>query len=108
MKLDPLFTQHIHTDTYHVFLTPHDEEHGLAVKVRAGRDSRWRRAHRRTLRQREEGDGLGRDVSWRVVAKRNDIKGERLPVWEVPTPAFAKPEPPVPAAAPQPAPAPRP
>jgi hypothetical protein len=36
VKLDPPFAQHVHTDSDHVFLTPHDEEHGLAVKVRAG------------------------------------------------------------------------
>ena len=36
MKLDPLFAQHVHTDSYHVFLTPHDAEHHLAVTARAG------------------------------------------------------------------------
>jgi hypothetical protein len=44
----------------------------------------------------QKASDLAGTFSWRVVARRNDIAGERLPVWQMPTPAFTKPEPPAP------------
>jgi hypothetical protein len=93
ITLEPLFAQHVHTDDYHVFITEHGDYHvhvtrrdgqGFTAQVTSGAG--------------EAATGTAAAVagtfSWRVVAKRNDIKGERLPVWEMPTPAFTKPEPP--------------
>jgi hypothetical protein len=98
VKLEPLFAQHVHTDDYHVFLTPHDEEHHLAVKVRAGQGfTVAASASAEAVAKGKKASDLSGTFSYRVVAKRNDIKGERLPVWEMPTPAFTKPEPPAPA-----------
>jgi hypothetical protein len=107
VKLDPLFTQHIHTDTYHVFLTSHDEEHGLAVKVRAGQGFTVAASPSTDAATKgKKATDLAGTFSWRVVAKRNDIKGERLPVWAMPTMVLPKPEPPAPKPAPVPAPQP--
>jgi len=70
VKLESVFTQIVHADDYHVFLTSHDPaSKGLAV---AGRRSDG-------FSVQEHGGGTsGGTFSWRVVAKRNDIKGERL------------------------------
>jgi hypothetical protein len=101
VALDPQFAQHIRTDDYHVFLTPGADSKGLYVTNRSATGF--------TVREQQAGTS---DVSfsWRVMAKRGDIKDERLPVWEVPPgadlPASA-PSPPV-SNAPQPVPPPRP
>jgi hypothetical protein len=114
VKLDALFAQHVHTDSYHVFLTPHDAEHHLAVPGRAGQGFSVQASPSTDAATKgKKASDLSGTFSWRVMAKRNDIKGERLPIWEMPTPAFTTPEPPAPAPTvpdvpPQPAPPPRP
>ncbi|MHB8647310.1 MAG: hypothetical protein ACYDAR_16100 [Thermomicrobiales bacterium] len=79
VSLDPAFAALIHADTYHVFLTEHDTHHHLAV------------AHRTpsgfTVLADVEGaatrgvavSALAGTFSWRVVGKRKDIAGTRLP-----------------------------
>jgi hypothetical protein len=104
IKLDPLFAQHVRTDDYHVFLTPHDADHQLAATTRTGQGfTVAANAGVAKLSGKQLADVSG-TFSWRVVAKRNDIKGERLPVWQMPTPAFTKPEPPPQPPGPPPAP----
>jgi hypothetical protein len=95
--LDPLFAHHVHTDDYHVFITEHGENNALHVASRTTTGFAIE-ADAATLKAKgKAATVVGGTFSWRVVAKRNDIKGERLPVWEMPTPAFTKPEPPAPA-----------
>jgi hypothetical protein len=94
IRLDPLFAQHVHTDQYHVFLTGIDEHHQLIAKAKGpGGFTVEADAALAALKGKKASD-LSGAFSWRVVAKRNDIKGDRLPVWEMPAPAFTKPEPP--------------
>jgi hypothetical protein len=70
VKLDPVFAQIAHTDHYHVFLTTYgDNGNGLNVTER--------RADGFTVTERNKGMSGGA-FSYRVVAKRADIKGERL------------------------------
>lgn len=70
VKLDPDFAALIHTDDYHVFPVSHDAaSKGLAVT-----------AHRPDgFTVQEHGGGAsGGKFSYRIVARRKDIKGERL------------------------------
>jgi hypothetical protein len=94
IKLEPLFAQHVRTDSYHVFLTPHDASHLLAATVRAGQGfSVEASASAEAVAKGTKAADLSGTFSWRVVAKRADIAGERLPVWEMPTMVVPKPEP---------------
>jgi hypothetical protein len=96
IKLDPLFAQHVHTDQYHVFLTENGgTHHHLAVdKQAAGGFAVSADAEVAALKGKKAAD-LSGTFSYRIVAKRNDIAGERLPLWEMPT-APAIPPPPAP------------
>jgi hypothetical protein len=111
IKLDPQFAQHVHTDKYHVFITEHGENNSLHVANRAATGFAIE-ADAATLKAKGKAAAtVSGTFSWRVVAKRNDIKGDRLPVWQMPTPAFTKPDVPTvaatpPDAYPQPAPVP--
>jgi hypothetical protein len=94
IKLDPLFAQHVHTDSYHVFLSPHDAAHTLTATTRAGQSFSVSGSPSTDVTAKgKSAMDLNGTFSYRVVAKRSDIKGERMPVWEMPTPAFTKPEP---------------
>jgi len=76
VKIDPEFAALIQTDTYHVFPVSHDAaSKGLAVIAR--------RADGFTVAEHSGGTSAG-TFSWRVVGKRKDIKGERLPKVELP------------------------
>jgi hypothetical protein len=69
ITLDPEFCSVIRTNMYHVFLTPCGDSHGLYVK----------RKTRGAFEVREQQNGKGHvKFSYRIVAKRKDIKGERL------------------------------
>jgi hypothetical protein len=93
VKLDPLFAQHVHTDDYHVFITEHDQHNDLNVANRTA-TAFTVQADDATLNAKgKSAAAVHGTFSYRIVARRNDIKGERLPVWEMPTPAFTKPEP---------------
>jgi hypothetical protein len=91
VTIDPLFAQHVHSGDYHVFLTAYSDTNGLHVAGQSGAAF--------TVAEHNGGKN-NLTFSWRVVARRADITGERLPIWEMPTPAFTKPEPPPPAPAP--------
>ena len=100
ITLDPQFAQHVRTDDYHVFLTPYGGAGALRVSTQ--------RADGFTLE--EIGGASGGGFSWRVLAKRADMVGERLAKFEMP-PGLKIPEtPPAPPVTvpPQPAPPPRP
>jgi hypothetical protein len=94
VKLDPLFAQLVRTDQYHVFLTPHDEEHHLAVKARAGQGFIVAAsASVEAAAKGKKASDLNGTFSYRIVAKRADITGERLATFTMP-PKLVVPEPP--------------
>lgn len=68
VKLDPDFMSLVHTDTYHVFLTEYDTNNGLAVSNRSAA----------SFDVKANNAGGNGTFSWRIVAKRGDIKSERL------------------------------
>jgi hypothetical protein len=98
VTLDPLFVQHVRTDDYHVFLTTYGASQGLDVVAQ--------NAGGFVVQERNRGTSSV-TFSWKVQAKRADLKDERLPVWEVPPGADLPAKPPA-SAAPQPAPPARP
>ncbi len=77
MTLDTTFGEIVHTDDYDVFLTPEGDFHAhVAKKTASG-----------FTVQQTTGTGTGSAsglFSYRVVAKRKDITGERLAKWEMP------------------------
>lgn len=68
VKLDPDFMSLVHANDYHVFLTEYDTNNGLAVSNRSA-------ASFDVKANNASGNGT---FSWRIVAKRGDIKNERL------------------------------
>jgi hypothetical protein len=67
--LDPEFARIVRTDKYHVFVTPNGDSHGLCVT---------KRNHKAFEVREQQGGKSNLTFSYRVVAKRNDVKGERL------------------------------
>ena len=96
VKLDPDFVAVVDTAKLHVFTESHDEAHHLAVKTRSGNGF--------TVAADPSGPATARGVkasdisgtfTWRVVAKRKDVKAERLAKFALPKLA-PPPPPPVP------------
>jgi hypothetical protein len=84
VKLDPQFAQHIHTDQYHVFISEDGDHNGLHTTAK---NTSGFTVEASSLLAKAAGVNAAQaqgSFSWRVVAKRNDIKGERMPVWEMP------------------------
>jgi hypothetical protein len=69
VALDEDFAYLVHTDKYHVFLTPHGDSNGLYVS---------RRSTKGFEVHEQKGGTSSLTFSYRVVAKRKDIKGQRL------------------------------
>lgn len=69
VTIDKTFTEIVHTDNYYVYLTAHGDTMGLHVTKRSA-----------TAFSVQENQGGTSNVSfsWRLVAKRNDVKAERL------------------------------
>ncbi len=85
VKLDPDFAAVVDTKELHVFLTPHDTTHHLAVTARAGGSF--------SVGAGVAGDATARGVkatdvngtfTYRVVAKRKDVVAERLAKFAMP------------------------
>jgi hypothetical protein len=87
VELDPDFAAVVKTGTYHVFLTPYGDSNGLYVIRRSATGFE--------VREQKKGASSLR-FSYRVVAKRKDIKGERLAKVTLPTvvPRPTRPKPP--------------
>jgi len=69
ITLDPEFAALIKSRNYHVFLTPNGDSRGLYVKRKTDK----------LFEVREQQGGKSKlKFSYRIVAKRKDIKGERL------------------------------
>lgn len=84
VALDPVFTQIARTDTYHVFLTEHDVHNHLVVAKRTPTGfAVLADAEGAALKGKKVADLTG-TFSWRVVAKRKDIAGQRLARFNVP------------------------
>jgi hypothetical protein len=75
IDLDPDFAALVLSDSYHVFLTPEGDSNGLYVNSRTPRGF---------VVQEQQGGRSSLQFSYRVVAKRKDIPGERLAKVEVP------------------------
>jgi len=76
VKIDPDFASLVHADDYHVFLTGHDE-HSEGLVVAQHRPDGF------VVKERK-GGASGGMFSYRVVARRKDVKGERLAKVELP------------------------
>ena len=74
VKLDPVFAQIVHADDYHVFLTAYDAPQLLYVTGRSAAGF--------TV-QTDKASASG-TFSYRVVARRKDIKAERLAKFDLP------------------------
>jgi len=85
ITLEPLFAQHIHTETdYHVFVTENGENNALHVTGKTATGFAIQ-ADAATLKAKgKSAAAVNGTFSYRVMAKRNDIEGKRLPVWEMP------------------------
>ena len=77
VALDPDFAATVLTGNYHVFLTPYGDCKGLAVTNRTATGFAV---------QEVQGGASSLAFSWRVMAKRKDITGERLARITPPTP----------------------
>jgi hypothetical protein len=88
VTIDPDFAAVADLDDYHVFLTQYDAHNDLCVAQRTATGFR-------VLAKDDTSSGA---FSWRVVAKRSDISGERLARIAIP----AEPNLPMPTASPAP------
>jgi len=75
VKLDADFAAIVHSDDYHVFLTAYGNTNGLHVASQGARGF--------TVEEHNGGKG-SLTFSWRGMAKRKDITGERLAKFDLP------------------------
>jgi hypothetical protein len=103
VTVDPQFMALIHADSYHVFLTEHDDHNALYVTNRSG--SGFAVHAKGSMAQKGATADVAGTFSWRVVGKRSDVTLGRLAPYTMPTIKLAT-EPPIglnpPAAAPAP------
>jgi len=85
VQLDPDFAAVVDTSKLHVFLTPHDTTHHLAVTARAGGGFSVGAgvSAESAARGARAADASG-TFTYRVVAKRKDVKADRLAKFTVP------------------------
>jgi len=85
VKLDPDFAAVVDTSKLHVFCMPHDETHHLAVKTRSGGGFSVAADVSSTAAARGvKATDVNGTFTYRVVAKRKDVKAERLAKFAVP------------------------
>jgi hypothetical protein len=75
VTLDPDFAAVADTEKYHVFITQYDEHNDLCVTQRTANG----------FRVKAKDEVSSGAFSWRVVAKRKDIVGERLAKITIPS-----------------------
>ena len=75
MTLDPDFAAVVRTDDYHVFVTAYGQPADLCVTQRTATGFR--------VEARDKDSRV--TFSWRVMARRKDIPGERFAKVEIPT-----------------------
>jgi hypothetical protein len=84
IALDPTFTQIARTDDYHVFLTEHDTHNHLVVTKRTATGFTVAADAEGAALKGKKVTDLAGTFSWRVVARRKDIAGERLAKFDPP------------------------
>ncbi len=84
VKLDADFAAVVDTSKLHVFVTEHDTTHHLAVTARAGSSFSVGAAPSTTAAAGTKASELSGTFSYRVVAKRKDVKADRLAKYAVP------------------------
>jgi hypothetical protein len=85
VKLDPLFAQYVRTsEDYHVFISEHGENNNLHVAGMTATGFAVQPDAAAVQAKGKAATSVNTTFSWRVVAKRADIAGERLPIWEMP------------------------
>jgi hypothetical protein len=95
IALDPQFAQLISADAeYHVFITEHDQNNALHVKNRAASGFTVAADAATLAAKGKAAAAVNGTFSWRVVAKRRDIAGERLAQFTMPPPLVPPPGPP--------------
>jgi hypothetical protein len=98
IPIDPDFAAAVDTDDYHVFLTAHDN-HVLHVAARTPTGFTVQADGAPLDVKGATGANASGSFSWRIVARRRDIKGERFERVTIPTaPVLPDPAAPVPSA----------
>ena len=87
LALDHDFAALMHTDSYHIFLTPYGDSNGLFVA--------HIRPHGFTVREQQGGEH-SLEFAYRVVARRRDVTVTRLEPFQMPVPPVAPTRPPQP------------
>lgn len=77
VELDASYAEMLALDDYHVFLTPEGDSRGLYVSSKSSAGF--------TVKEQQEGTSR-LTFSYRIVARRKDLVGQRLPVVEPPEP----------------------
>jgi hypothetical protein len=85
VPIDPDFAAVVEPGSYHVFLTEHEDHHGLTVKRRGPAGFSVEADETLVKAKRKEAAQVNA-FSWRVVAKRKDAVGQRLEIVDIPTP----------------------
>jgi hypothetical protein len=83
--IDPDFAAIVEPGTYHVYLTEHDDHHGLTVRERGPAGFCVEADETLVKAKGQEAAQVNTTFSWRVVAKRKDAVGNRLERVELPT-----------------------
>ncbi|MGI8689421.1 MAG: hypothetical protein ACR2M3_12675 [Thermomicrobiales bacterium] len=84
VTLDADFAAVVDTSKLHVFVTPHDTTHHLAVTARAGSGFSVGAAPSTTAAPGTKASDLSGTFSYRVVAKRKDVAAPRLAKFDLP------------------------
>lgn len=86
ITIDPEFAHFVHLNDYHVFITEHGgTHHHLTVQDKTPTGFTVSADHEIAALKGKAAADLSGTFDWRLVAKRADIKGERLAKTEVPT-----------------------
>jgi hypothetical protein len=86
VQLDPDFAAVVETGGYHVFITEHDDHHGLTVKGRGPAGFTVQADEAVVEVKGKQAAQVNGTFSWRVVARRKDAVGKRLERVEIPNP----------------------
>jgi hypothetical protein len=94
VTIDPDFAAVADLSDYHVFLTAYERSHLLYVNRQTPRGFSVDAVPVSAAANREPDSTVAGTFSWRVVAKRKDIKGERLATVTIPPEPTLPPVPP--------------
>ncbi len=86
VKLDPEFAGVVDTSEMHVFITEHDQHNALHISNRSATGFTVQADASTLVAKGKSALAVSGTFSYRVVAKRGDIKTERLAKFDMPTP----------------------